>query len=92
MAVGAAAAGTQSEPIGYAIEKEHAIGAHRLRERERARNRSRQAAQARKSTQSEPIGCASGKEHASGAGRLLLLLHTKRVQAFLMTKKVQMQK
>ncbi|CAH2062577.1 unnamed protein product, partial [Iphiclides podalirius] len=41
MAVGAAAAGTQSEPIGYAIEKEHAIGAHRLRERERARKRSR---------------------------------------------------
>ncbi|CAG4993770.1 unnamed protein product [Parnassius apollo] len=43
MAVGAAAAGTQSEPIGYAIEKEHAIGAHRLRERERARKRSRSA-------------------------------------------------
>ncbi|KAJ8707919.1 hypothetical protein PYW08_010285 [Mythimna loreyi] len=83
---------TQSEPIGCASEKEHAIGADRLRERERARNRSRSAARARKSMQSEPNGCTIEKNYAIGAGKLLLLFHTKRLQAFLITKAVHMQK
>uniref|UniRef100_A0A2H1W0R5 SFRICE_023653 n=1 Tax=Spodoptera frugiperda TaxID=7108 RepID=A0A2H1W0R5_SPOFR len=61
---------TQSESIGCASNKGHTIGADRLRERERARDRSRSATRARKSTRSEPIGYTGEKEHAIGADQL----------------------